>query len=541
MLLHRKTVPFLVDVLQTMIFFLEPSPTTERNNVVKSTSLLASSQRQKTPVYRMWGLLLTAALVISVASASAPAPVAINGTIDGAAQFATFLSPATQQTTVFGVGQSGPAFAITRFAPPSANANASAAWRPLASGATAGHAHHGAAVLSLAADTHVLLISRADCIEAVEVTAAGDAVTGDVFTVAGVCGTKGSSDGVGAAASFNYIWTMSSGGGSVFLADKLNNCFRRGDVVWPTAPANVTALRLNVSTAAGTCNSTWSGAARNGNALDGAARFISPNAVAVTRGAATMFTGSYTDTRTNTAVTSPIRKVWPMDAADASTRVVADVTIAASGAPFPATDAYSMALHPWYNADDNFILYVCGDNDPSVDVYSLSGSVAPGSTAAARVVTPIASMITEGFTYHAMAVLPGSTLLFTAAKFVPYEQSSLWAFTDAAVVPPFQPATPAPVPATPAPVGTIVERRCPVYPHCGSDCAQAHLVAGCVSGAAGTSFMRACDRSGAAPVLRVYYYASSAACGGAPLTTDSYTIGQCYIGLGGTAVSFSQC
>ncbi len=54
--------------------------------------------------------------------------------------------------------------------------------------------------------------------------------TGNVTTVAGLCGTTGTSDGIGTAATFNYPIQISTDGTSLFICDRGNNTIRKVDI-----------------------------------------------------------------------------------------------------------------------------------------------------------------------------------------------------------------------------------------------------------------------------------------------------------------------
>ncbi len=54
--------------------------------------------------------------------------------------------------------------------------------------------------------------------------------TGNVTTVAGLCGTSGTSDGTGSAARFNFPIQISTDGTSLFVCDRGNNTIRKVDI-----------------------------------------------------------------------------------------------------------------------------------------------------------------------------------------------------------------------------------------------------------------------------------------------------------------------
>lgn len=51
--------------------------------------------------------------------------------------------------------------------------------------------------------------------------------SGTVSTVAGLCGTSGTSNGTGNAARFNHPWSMTTYGGDLYISDTFNHCIRK--------------------------------------------------------------------------------------------------------------------------------------------------------------------------------------------------------------------------------------------------------------------------------------------------------------------------
>jgi streptogramin lyase len=94
--------------------------------------------------------------------------------------------------------------------------------------------------------------------------------TGVVTTLAGLAGSEGSADGTGAAARFNHPWGVAvDGAGHVFVADNWNDTIRK------ITPAGV------VTTLAGTAQGPWPLGGGSADGTGAAARFNSPQGVAV--------------------------------------------------------------------------------------------------------------------------------------------------------------------------------------------------------------------------------------------------------------------
>jgi hypothetical protein len=204
-------------------------------------------------------------------------------------------------------------------------------------------------------------------------------------------GNGGTSDGMGSLAQFMQLWNIAVAGEAVFITDMANNCFRRGDVVW-AAGAPVSAMQLNVTTAAGTCGGP--GGNRDGLALGGQAQFDNPTTLAVTGSGRTMYTASnimYGN--------GGIRKIGSLLLSAAETRTVSRVLLSTPQASLVT----AMVMHPQMNSDSYFLLIVAGGNSTSgATLFTASGSTAGGALTASALGSLPASQQVDG-----VAVIPG--------------------------------------------------------------------------------------------------------------------------------------
>ena len=315
-------------------------------------------------------------------------------------------------------------------------------------------------------------------------------------------------------------------GTSLFLTTFADNCIFRGDIVWD-ASAPVSTMALDVTVVAGNCNTSGH---VDGNALT-VARFNRPGAVAVTGSGQTMFTGS---------VSGGVRKVFSMLPSAKLTRMVSSLPVA-----FPTPDAYTLAMHPTVNHDDDFIIYTTGSTfaaPKNTAVWSLQLRAGNYTAAPLAVLTNGVSM--TAWPTHGIAVLNDGRLL-VAALSPNRADTALFTVTDPQRIPPYKAVPPTPAPVTPSPSDAKIQMMtCNTKRPCASEvsmgCTWTFLPGGCdVYGA--TARYRFCTKmTNGTAVLNTRYY-KTASCDSAVTSSASFMVGKCFVQSDGSSYSITQC